>query len=549
MKKKNIGIYAITFIIAGLMITSTSVGMTTNEKNEKAIVGIPIVQTCTEMVEKNYLNKEPLIQFSKENNNVLGVDQPIFSFVEFDSQNPSITSDGVGNALVFGEITEDITTTTLFGRWSTDNGASWVDYEEVSGWQFEDACEFPKLDHLKDKYAWGTITPGLEDGIIRYIELPDMTDPSASSPTSDGWSAWFVDWADNGISGFDSADVACYSDETNIPNPEFFGVVALTGDWDSDNQNTMIISWFTEGGGVRIVGFGIDNEMVCDRMSCAIDDTNGKLYIIAEYSDNIEGYEDGSYLLSKKISADEDWWKGSWSGYMFEGLLNPDITADDGKICIVGNVDNGGQNDIISYYSSTSGSMYSDFMVTDTPGDNEVFPSTSIVEGDAACSFIKNNNLYSTTLNGSSWDSPVQINDEDGTVVEQYSGMNMGGPLVVWTDDRVDPSAVYFDYAIESAVPLIEIKSISGGLGATAVITNTGTAEALDLECSMTVTGGILGLIDKEISETVDIAIDEEISISTGIILGLGAIEVTVTAGSASDSKTGTQLLVLTMIK
>ena len=64
----------------------------------------------------------------------------------------------------------------------------------------------------------------------------------------------------------------------------------------------------------------------------------------------------------------------------------------------------------------------------------------------------------------------------------------------------------------------------------------------------MTATGGLLGMINKEVEGTIDVAAGGEETISTGIILGIGAVSITVQADLASETVEGTQILFFTMI-
>lgn len=95
---------------------------------------------------------------------------------------------------------------------------------------------------------------------------------------------------------------------------------------------------------------------------------------------------------------------------------------------------------------------------------------------------------------------------------------------------------------IVSAAPYLDIIKIKGGFAkVSAVIKNIGSLEASDVNCSISVTGGMLGLIDVSAEETFEtLAIDEEKTVTVGKIFGLGKINVTVTA-SAPSANTATK--------
>jgi hypothetical protein len=55
-------------------------------------------------------------------------------------------------------------------------------------------------------------------------------------------------------------------------------------------------------------------------------------------------------------------------------------------------------------------------------------------------------------------------------------------------------------------------------------------------------------MINKEAEGTINVAADGQETISSGIILGIGAVTVTVEADLASETVEGTQLLIFTNI-
>ena len=97
-------------------------------------------------------------------------------------------------------------------------------------------------------------------------------------------------------------------------------------------------------------------------------------------------------------------------------------------------------------------------------------------------------------------------------------------------------------------MPIIEIGTISGGMGISAEIKNTGSADANDVSYSISATGGILGKINKADSGTITVTNGGQEIISLPMIIGLGKVSITVTAGSASKTIDGTQILVYTII-
>jgi len=91
-------------------------------------------------------------------------------------------------------------------------------------------------------------------------------------------------------------------------------------------------------------------------------------------------------------------------------------------------------------------------------------------------------------------------------------------------------------------VPIIEIDDFSTGIGSvkTSVI-NSGSADANDVSWSISITGGILGLINATTEGTIDsLGIDESVEIkSDGLLFGLGGINIIVTAGFSTKTEQG----------
>jgi hypothetical protein len=95
--------------------------------------------------------------------------------------------------------------------------------------------------------------------------------------------------------------------------------------------------------------------------------------------------------------------------------------------------------------------------------------------------------------------------------------------------------------------PQLDIEII-GGLGFKTTITNNGLGDAIDVPYEVTVTGGLLGLINKTINGTINIEAGESETISTGLLLGIGGIEIVVTVGVKEESAEGMQLFIFTLV-
>jgi hypothetical protein len=392
--------------------------------------------------------------------------------------------------------------------------------------------------------------------------MPDITDPTVTDINNpDGWTAWSGEWSSNGIENVDSADVACYSNTSNIPSPEFWGVTATTGDATVSypEDNTMMFSYFVAGGQLQLIHFYNMAEDL-SKMSADIDQTTGKLFMCMEYTNHATKPDGSIVYVSPAISTNENWWQGSFSAKYFPGVFNPDISAAAKNVYIVGEMINSSQRDIVCYHSSNSGGSFTKTMVTQTTA-NETFPRVSMVrlltgEYVIIVSYIRNNDLFTSISldKGATWTESSAINDVAGSVVSQYSGQCVGGPYAAWTDQRQTPTGVFFDtvYAPPKP-PVLAISNVKGPIGVSATLANTGEAAANSVAWEIKVTGGLLGKInvDKTGSFTTIAAGGSE-KIKSGIIIGVGSITVAITAtcaegASASASKTGTNLFIITL--
>ena len=91
--------------------------------------------------------------------------------------------------------------------------------------------------------------------------------------------------------------------------------------------------------------------------------------------------------------------------------------------------------------------------------------------------------------------------------------------------------------------------NVRGGFGVNVVIKNTGSIDVTDVKWEIHVEGGILGFIDKTANGTVDIKAGESQKVYSGMLFGLGEIDVKVTVLNEEKIATGTQIIILTIIK
>jgi hypothetical protein len=79
----------------------------------------------------------------------------------------------------------------------------------------------------------------------------------------------------------------------------------------------------------------------------------------------------------------------------------------------------------------------------------------------------------------------------------------------------------------------LNVGAISGGMGVTAIITNTGTADATNVPWSIYFCSGLV-FIGGLTEGTINVPAGGETTISSGLVFGFGPGSITVTAGDAS---------------
>ena len=210
-----------------------------------------------------------------------------------------------------------------------------------------------------------------------------------------------------------------------------------------------------------------------------------------------------------------------------------DVSAFNDNVIIVSERDGA----IIAYYSGDGLENINEAEI-DSSGSQPRIVHTG--DDSAVCSFVNGGVLYTsfTEDGGSTWSDPVENSEEESVFNGDVSPFG-----VLYESDQM----IYFA-PIQVSFPIIEIASISGGMGVNAVIENTGTGDAEDISYSISATGGILGKINSEDSGTISIPAGSDSTISLPMLIGLGPVTISVNAGLASEEVEGTQILIFTKI-
>ncbi len=535
MKKS---IYLGTICIIGLMITVSATGalqttqLETHSPDKQAeyilkTEGIPIkldVNTQTKNIKTL----------------TVGTDTQITENTE-DDQNPAafLSADNI----FFGY---EIETDSEFdlGFYSSDiGGTTWTDN---GGYFLEGSPTQPRIDLAEGNSAHGTILSDqwYEFGLAYHIEMPDINDPGS-------WLAYTTDWGSQEYGPFTSCDVASYEGELK-PTEEFWGILVITGDSGWGYYNDWMVQW-TEEGGSWIGRLGSTTYDYFNT-SCDIDQSNGDIILAAEYISNIDTSNTGIRVQVGTLTDGGNWKTGTSLIKQYKKCSHPYVEAGNGRVYVIAEIEtDDGSKDIVCYTSndpSTSGS-WEKHMITETPGINELYPSVVVYGEGATCAFIQNGDLYTTSTvdAGATWSTPERVNDETGTVVEQYGSAditNLGH--ILWTDNRNGNNDIYYDNVGIPSVPIVNIGEISGGMGISVVIENSGTAAANNVQWSIDLEGGLV-LVGKHAEGTIPtIAADSSAIVKIPFVLGLGAVTIKVAVDGKTKDGSGTILLILAMV-
>jgi hypothetical protein len=220
--------------------------------------------------------------------------------------------------------------------------------------------------------------------------------------------------------------------------------------------------------------------------------------------------------------------------YVADHATDPDVSAKADKVAVV--YVQGG--DVKCSYSTNGGDAWSVGTVATGAG----YPCVYVTSEKIHCAYVKEGNLFLTnSTDGTTWTTPVQMNDQAGTVAAQEGTVDLGAAGLVWTDSRNGENDIYFEYVnIEppQQYPKLIITAVNSGIHVSATIKNEGDIDAANVAWEIKVVGGIFGRINEVANGTIDsLAVGAEETVATDdIIIGWGAVAISVTASCEGSS-------------
>ncbi len=464
----------------------------------------------------------------KKDNNIA-----ISGWAEGNARRPSITMDSLENVFVTYQFDQDLFTSPAGFAWNPnplDQEAWWNNGiallpEGLNMLHYPDTavCEHPDYELMNVFVAIDTEETG-------GIYIPNVTD----------YNLWeFYTW------------------DNKAPDPEFAAI--SDGGWYQDIYHEDVMGPFN-----FYIYHGINDDY--DFESCpiffhnGIDSKRGVSYLDAQSYEKTAPSRDADYInlpdrihtviynidtekiIWKKIdpAVETDYEFTPFQATVADGT-NPTIAAFDNKVVIL--YHNKGQ--IKSISSSDDGETWSQPFTIGTGEYPDVYSYKKIFYA----AYVNNRNLYLTVSKdeGLTWTEPVQINDVNGHVIAEENCIDINRGGIVWVDDRElnnYKNIYYTELPLEhTPEPEIIIEEIKGGIGVKVIIKNIGSVTAENFDWSIITEGSVFLKAEKTGQAT--LKPDESTTIKTGLILGFGDIDITVTADAATKKANAKLLLFL----
>jgi hypothetical protein len=195
-----------------------------------------------------------------------------------------------------------------------------------------------------------------------------------------------------------------------------------------------------------------------------------------------------------------------------DGGRDPDVSASGNKVAVVYV-----QSGSVKCAVSTCGMEYAPgFSWTTTTVATGTAPAVYMLGNTVYVAYVDGGNVYVKTSSdgGATWGAAEKKNDVDGKVSGDPGSVDLGNGACVWVDTRNGNKDIYFAAGGGGAVANVVVDSISGGMGVSAVLKNTGKADATNFAWSIKSDGTVF--VGKEKSGTATLAAGASTTVKTG---------------------------------
>ncbi|MDD3493793.1 MAG: hypothetical protein PHZ19_09900 [Candidatus Thermoplasmatota archaeon] len=445
-----------------------------------------------------------------------------------DERHPAIAQAFDGSFVVAYDKQVSPLTGHIYFLRSTDNGDTWTEVwntDTEAGDMNTGLQNWPAICNVPEGNALFGSWNDEAQGIIFFINVSDPASAASYEAMLGGYDA--SDW---------DYDRSMFTVEAYSPQRLSVGHVGHVIYAGYDLPSASQIITFTTGyqGSFGITG----DEDYPISYNNEIGITDNYFWLAWDSPDEDTG---NSYLVVKWGDPDEEGDAHLWPETEFRSgasYMDPAFDASGTSLVMVymSNDNIYGDWDLAVKYSTDEGSTWQDGSFPSQPQVDEKSPEIFMSGSTVFCTFIREGNLYLTksTDLGQTWEDPERINDQDGTVVEEPGAVAVSEGGIAWEDTRNGNIDIYY---APLPTAILNVESVSGGLGLSATVSNTGTVAAENVEWSIQFSGlvflgntaGTIPLLEPGETET----------ISTGLVFGIGPSTITITVGGASRTFSG----------